>query len=200
MNSKKDANTNYLEIEKKFPVSEKTFSSLLKKISRMKHKDWYYVEGTDTYYINGTTNLRMRLDDEMCELTYKGRYSSGSSLIREESDIRLPLKDNGVRSIIKFIRNIKFKKLFRIRKDNYVFKFKEKAGLVVVSLYKVECKNKKDRYFAEIETQKGIPTEESLKLISKYQKMIGLDGHKAVNKTLFEIYSGLETEVIGRAS
>ena len=151
-----DTRSKSLEIERKYRSRKSFWNSF---VSLCRSKDPYLeleVDGPDTYYDNGDVVIRWRLSQDTSELTIKSRYSASNSLIREEEEIALKSKGNSVRGVLRFIRRLGFKKLFRIRKYCHIFWFKNGLGEVSVVIYRVRSRGKKDRYFIEIEAEKGV--------------------------------------------
>lgn len=190
-----------LEIERKYRSEKsgwKSFVSLCK--SKKPHAE-LEVDGPDTYYDNGSVVLRWRCGEDISELTVKSRYSTSSSLIREEEEVYLKGHDNSARGVIRFLKKLGFKKLFRIHKHCHIFWFKDRSGgEISVVIYKVTCRGKKDMYFIEIEAEKGQSVAVSKKLIGRWEKKLSLLPSRRVDKTLFEIYSGRKTKMVDDVS
>lgn len=190
-----------LEIERKYRSEKSGWKSF---VSLCKSKNPYAeleVGGPDTYYDNGNVVLRWRCSQDVSELTVKSRYSSSSSLIREEEEVYLKSDDNSARGVMRFLRKLGFRKLFRIHKHCHIFWFKDRSGGdISVVIYKVTCRGKKDMYFIEIEAEKGQSVALSKKLIGRWEKKLSLVPSRRVDKTLFEIYSGRRTRMVDHVS
>ena len=183
----------YFEIERKYTYSEKNWDSFVKLCHKYKPIKSELLEGPDTYYENSSGEvLRFRISDDLCELTVKSRHSKSSTLIRDEVDLNI--KKNSIKTILKFIKSLGFKKLFRIRKTCHLFWFEDKLGTLNVTIYKIPY-NGTTHTYVEIEPEKGLDAEVAKKLINKWEKKLDLAPWRRLNKTLLEIFSNKETKL-----
>lgn len=181
-------NTVYTEIEQKYEADGVDWDKFVKKACSFGPFKQLKIYGPDTYYTVGRQTLRWRAGKDKSELTVKSRYSDKSTLVREEIDLNIG--GNSSKTIIKFIRALGAKRLFRIYKDCHIFWFERKEGSVSVVIYEVSCKGKKKRQFIEIEAEKGQNYKASKKLVRVWEKRLKLKPNKRINKSLYEIYSG----------
>lgn len=143
--------------------------------------------GPDTYFLRGDTAIRWRVGKDISQLTIKERLSKVSSLVRNEYEIDLAFPSP--RAVIAFIKALGFEKLFRIRKQCHIFWYHSEQGNVCVVIYRVSCRGFKDRYFIEIEAEKGQDEKASRHLVKQWEKALGLSPDRRISRTLFEIYS-----------
>jgi len=187
-------NTHFLEIERKYTANTVDWDDFVKKCKTFKPYRELLVRGPDTYYENGESIIRWRVSPEINELTTKSRFTTKSSLVREETDLKTP--GNNLKTMMKFIDNLGYEKLFRIWKTCHIFWVENEIGKASIVIYKVESKDHPDRNFIEIEAEKGQPIKESKELIRYWEKELGLKKHWRINKTLLEIYSDRETQLL----
>ena len=186
----------FLEIERKFTYKETKWDSFVSLCRTLSPIEELEVSGPDTYYERPNTSefLRWRYSEDLQELTIKQRHSKASTLVRQEID--LSITENNVKTVLKFIKDLGFTKLFRIRKTCHIFWFQEEDSTVSVVIYKVTCKNMEDRVFVEIEPEKGIGISKAKLLIRKYEKLLNLKPHQRINNSLLELYSNKTTPLI----
>lgn len=182
------ANTLYTEIEQKYKADGIDWDKFVKKVCSFGPFKQLKIKGPDTYYALNNQTLRWRAGKDKSEFTVKTRYSEKSTLVREEIDLNI--QSNSVKTVVRFIRALGAKKLFRIYKDCHIFWFERKEGCVSIVIYDVSCKGKKKKRFIEIEAEKGQDYKKSQKLVRAWEKRLGLKPRKRINKSLYEIYSG----------
>jgi adenylate cyclase class IV len=185
-----------LEIERKYSLDPPKWDQFIKQMKDFHPDKEKIAEGPDTYYQNGDVVLRWRNGTDLSQLTIKSRYSLRSSIVREE--IEVDLSENTARMTIGFIKSLGFKKLFRIHKKCHIFWITNPIGEACIVAYKVACKGRKERYFIEIEAQKGMSVYDSKKLIDFWEKRLKIAIPRRLNETLFEIYSGQTTRLIDK--
>jgi adenylate cyclase class IV len=191
-----EVKSHQLEIERKYKSKAEEWNSFVDLCKSLNPVEELYVEGPDTYYDNGKNVIRWRYSQDLSELTVKARYSTASTLVREELDISMT--DTSVRTILRFIKTLGFSKLFRIKKYCHIFWFDDEEGQACVVIYRVTCKNEEDKYFIEIEAPKGISIAQSKDMIRRWEKKLNIQPHKRINESLFEIYSGRVTPLIDK--
>jgi adenylate cyclase class IV len=190
---KLENNTKFLEIERKYKANTVDWDSFVKKCKKLKPYKELITSGPDTYYERGNFVIRWRCGEDSNELTIKSRFAKKSSLLRKEVDLKIPF--NSPKTVINFIEGIGYKKIFRIYKYCNVFWFQDDIGKVSVVIYKVKSKKHPDRFFIEIEAEKGQSIKTSKKLIKKWEEKLGLKKSWRINKTLLEIYSDKKTKI-----
>lgn len=192
--SNTNLNTKFLEIERKYIANSVDWNGFVKLCKSFKPYKELYVEGPDTYYENGESVIRWRHGSDLSELTTKSRFTKKSSLVREEIDLKI--LGNSAKVVIKFLRNIGYKKIFRIKKYCHIFWVQNNIGKASIVIYKVQSRVHPDKYFIEIEAEKGQSVKTSKELIKYWEKELGLKKHWRINKTLLEIYSDKETKLL----
>jgi adenylate cyclase class IV len=156
------------------------------------------ISGPDRYYENGKDVLRWRQSEDLAELTIKRRASKKETFVREEIDLKIEKQPH--EDVENFIGLLGFKHSFTIKKDCHIFWFSDTNGDVCVCAYKVHSDNKPPLYVIEIEAPKGLAVFLSKKMVSKWEKVVGISSKKRVNKSLYEIYSGKKNKLAEKST
>ena len=188
-----------IEIERKYSCSKEQWNSFIDLCRSKNPSNEVVVEGPDTYFKKDDLVVRWRYSEDLSELTIKSRYSKSSTIVREESEIVIS-EDNQPKMVLLFLKRLGFKKLFRIKKYCHIFWFNTPDGEICAVIYRVVSKNRRDRYFIELEAEKGLSVSVSKNMIRKWEKELNLPVHRRVNESLYEIYSGEITKMVDRAS
>lgn len=187
-------NTRFMEIERKYTANTVDWDVFVKKCKKMKPYKELIVSGPDTYYENGDSIVRWRYSEDLSELTTKSRFTKKSPLLREEVDLKIP--SNDAKTVIRFLDSLGYEKLFRVNKTCHIFWFETIHGKVSVVIYKVVSKDHPDKFFIEIEADKGQSIKKSKELVRYWEDRLELKKHWRINKTLLELYSDRETQLI----
>lgn len=187
----------FTEVEYKYQPKNLKRHVFLARCRALSPRQRLVVSGPDTYYGSRSGHiLRWRHSADKDELTTKYRTDPRNSLVRRETDI--DVSGNSVKTIIRHIQSIGFKKLFRIYKDCHIFWYRDRRGAVSVVYYTVRSKNQPDSDFVEIEVEKNqyMSIDDAKDLVVQWEKALGLSPQHRINKTLYEIYSGRKTPVL----
>jgi predicted adenylyl cyclase CyaB len=193
----------YTEWETKYRIDGHNlflFKQVVSQLSGVLH--FLYVEGPDFYYINpdreGFARYRkpsFGLDNNRAEITVKFKPKNAkNNIIRKEINVRV---DNTPQDAVKeLIQSMGYEFNFSIYKSCQIYKMHD-ATLVFYTVYDTtDGKPKNQDSFVEIELDeekiKDMTEKEAWAVIEKYEKIlepIGINSHKRLRKSLFEMYS-----------
>lgn len=179
--------TLYVEIERKYKADNISTESFIKKLHGLNPYKYLQVFGPDTYYEKGDDVLRWRFNVDKSEFTIKKRHSSRNTFVRDEID--LCIQGNSPKTILKFIKALGYKKVFRLYKNCQIFWFSSDIGNVSIVIYEVTSRNNISRKFIEIEAEKGQNYKVSKQLVNQWEKLLNLKVSQRIGKSLYEIYS-----------
>ncbi len=175
-----------MEVEYKYwasSLSKNEFHSRVETAVGKKLEPIYVVSCDDYYTRNENNFLRYRKGGGTTELTLKQKRDG--NVVRKE--INLNMSDNDDSSIVEFLELSGYNKEFSVFKEAWIFNFE----YCDVSYYTLSD----GRSVIELEAVNYIKTEEAIKIIDKWDKLLKLKDLKRESRSLFEIFTQEKTEV-----
>lgn len=149
----------------------------------------FYVVSCDDYYTNdilaGHSFLRYRKGGGLTELTIKIKKEEDNNYVRKEINVNVDGNDDS--SIVEFIKLSGYQKLFSVFKEAWIWHIEEDG--VDISFYTLPD----DRNFIELEAECHT-SEEGIKMIDKWEKILKLGSLEKEDRSLYEIISGEKLE------
>lgn len=195
-----DKKLDHIEFETKYNVEPSVlvpFQTLVEKMPLF--REFVFATGPDEYYVDKDRFVRYRKESHKgalsrAELTMKTKPSGAkNNIIREELNVRVD--GTTKKTIVKFLSALGFEYSFTVTKNCFIY-IMDDATLVYYSVVDMtDGTPKNERHFCEIEVCEDKIHEmveaDAWLIIEKYEKAlesIGLNPHKRLRKSLFEMY------------